>query len=708
MKTNPALFEIGFEEMPASFLLPALEALSEGFLREAREAKLLHGPIEKFATPRRLALLIRDVKEASESTVTQVLGPSVKVAYDAQGCPTQAASKFAQSHRLEVEQLRRVETPKGTYVAAEVRQEGQRAVVLLSTLFNKLIRELRFRKSMRWADIRCSFARPVHWLLGRWGGEQIPLRFADVEGGMCSQGHRFLHPHSIDLPEVGDYEEALLQAKVVASFEARKQRMLEGLRSAAEAAGGKLLEDEALADEVTNLVEWPSPVLGEFKASYLDLPPEVLISEMKQHQRYFALVDVEGRLLPKFLAVSNTPVKDVALSAKGYSRVLNARLADARFFFDEDRRKPLDARLPMLERVVWVQTLGSYAEKAERLKQLSCHLAREQGQEALSPLLERAAALCKADLVTGMVGEFPELQGVMGREYALHFGEEGEVATAIFEHHLPRSAQGVLPNSDAGALLSIADKLDSLCGLFGIGKSPTATADPFALRRACLAILNICLKRGYGFSLRKAIQTSLDLLEDKWKSLPAFKGKPWVEQQVLAFFENRLRVLWAESFGADLVDSVIATGFDNLSWAQERLQTLHAWMQSGELVVLAGLSKRLNNLVQKQTVAPGPVDSALLQEEAERALWQRCCELEERLEDSFRERKLSDYLWGLATLKLPLERFFEEVLVMDLQADIRSNRIRMLKHILSWTSRVADFSRIQIESIQHVAPLPKP
>jgi len=702
MKASPALLEIGFEEMPASFLLPALEALSEGFVREAREARLLHGPIEKFATPRRLALLIRDVKETSESTVTQVLGPSVKVAYDAQGNPTQAASKFAQSHHLEAQQLKRVETPKGTYVAVEVRQEGQRAVLLLSAIFNKLIRELRFRKSMRWADVRFSFARPVHWLLGRWGKEKIPLLFADVEGGLCSYGHRFLHPHPIELPEVADYEKALLEARVVAGFETRKEKMLQGLRCAAEGAGGELLEDEALANEVTNLVEWPSPVLGEFKASYLDLPPEVLISEMKQHQRYFALVDKQGRLLPKFLAVSNTPVQDVSLSSRGYSRVLNARLADARFFFDEDRRKPLASRLPMLERVVWVQSLGSYAEKAERLRHLSCFLAREEGEEEVAPILERAAVLCKADLVTGMVGEFPELQGVMGREYALHSGEGEEVATAIFEHHLPRSAQGVLPKSMAGALLSIADRLDSLCGLFGLGKLPTGAADPFALRRACLAILNICLKKKHSFSLQKAIQTSLDLLESKFKTLPGFKGRLWVEEQVLAFFENRLRVLWSESFGADLVDSVVAAGFDDLSWAQERLQTLQAWMRSGELAVLVGLSKRLHNLVQKQTLEPGPVDSALLQEEAERVLWQSCCALEKRLEDSWKERKLSDYLLALSSLKLPLERFFEEVLVMALQAEIRSNRIRMLKHILSWLSRVADFSRIQMEhSIEH-------
>ncbi|MCL2011476.1 MAG: glycine--tRNA ligase subunit beta [Cystobacterineae bacterium] len=701
MKANDALLEIGFEEMPASFLLPALDDLSEGFLREAREARLLHGQVEKLATPRRLALLIREVKEASASTVTQVLGPSVKVAYDAEGNPTQAALKFAQSHHLKAEQLKRVETPKGIYVAAEVRQEGQSAVVLLSAMFGKLIHELRFRKSMRWADVRSSFGRPIHWLVGRWGNEQIPLLFADVQGGTCSYGHRFLHPGPIALPEVADYEKALLEAKVIARFETRKEKMLQALRGAAEAAGGKLLEDEALADEVTNLVEWPSPLLGGFKDSYLDLPPEVLLSEMKQHQRYFALVDAQGRLLPKFLAVSNTPVKDVSLSAKGYARVLNARLADARFFFDEDRRKPLSSRLPMLERVLWVQSLGSYAEKAERLRQLSCFLAREEGLEKVVPHLERAALLCKADLVTGMVGEFPELQGVMGREYALHSGESMEVATAIFEHHLPRSAQGVLPTSEAGALLSIADKLDSLCGLFGLGKAPTGTADPFALRRACLAILNICLRKGYRFSLRKAIQTSLELLESKWKALPGFKGKPLVEEQVLAFFENRLRVLWSENFGADLVDSVVAVGFEQLSLAQERLHVLHAWKQSGELAVLAGLSKRLKHLLQKHTQEVGPagsaVDSALLHEEAEHALWQSCCTLEKRLEDSLSQRKLSEYLSGLSSLKLPLERFFEEVLVMAPQAEIRSNRISMLKHILSWLNRMADFSRIQIE-----------
>ncbi|HZX40384.1 MAG TPA: glycine--tRNA ligase subunit beta, partial [Myxococcaceae bacterium] len=395
-------------------------------------------------------------------------------------------------------------------MAVEVTEPGRQASALLPAVLGAAVHGIEFKKRMRWGDVEQSFARPVQWLLALHGQEVVPVVFADVKSGRMTFGHRFLSPGPHPVAHPRDYPGLLERAQVLAEVAVRKERIRSEASEAARRAGGRIREDEALLDQVTELVEWPTALLGSFEERHLDLPPEVLIQEMTSHQRYFPVLAADGRLLPRFVAISNTPVRDPALSLRGYERVLRSRLTDGRFFFDEDRKISLAARVPALERVVWQGKLGTYAEKVGRIRQLAAALTRAVGRPELLAVVDRAALLAKADLTTGMVGEFPELQGVMGREYALASGEPPAVAQAIADHYLPRGASDPVPAHDPGALVGMADRLDTLAGLFALGKPPTASTDPFGLRRACLGVVHLVLGRGYRLSLGEAVDQALE------------------------------------------------------------------------------------------------------------------------------------------------------------------------------------------------------
>lgn len=695
------LLELGAEEIPASFVAPALEELKAALLAKLSDARLSHGEARTFGTPRRLAVLIRDVADASPDLKKEVLGPPSRVAFDKEGKPTKAGEKFAEGLKLPFSALRRIDTPKGEYVGATVEEKGRRAAETLPELLHGIVHNLHFKKSMRWGDVEQAFARPLHWIVALLGEEVLPVVFGDVRSGRTTLGHRFLAPQPISLTRPADYEAALERAQVIADPAKRRALTLERVTKAAQAAGGALLSDDALLDQVTNLVELPSPVLGTFDAKHLDLPPEVLIQEMKGHQRYFSLTDGQGKLLPKFIAVSNTPVRDEKLSLRGYERVLRARLADGRFFFDEDRKSALVTRVEKLSRVVWQGQLGSYAEKVERMKGLALWLGRTlKLPPATLEATERAASLAKADLVTGMVGEFPELQGVMGREYARASGEPEAVAEAIFEHYLPRNAEDALPSQDPGALIGLGDRLDTLCGLFAIGKPPTGAADPFGLRRACLAVIHVVLARGYRFSLSAAVEVALEQLAPK---LAGLKKKPTevpVKAQVLDFFRGRLKALWSEGHRSDVVEAVLSAGFDDLVAAQKRLHALSELVGVPEFVPLAVAFKRVVNIVEKQGqgVAKGEVDPARLQEEAERGLHAAWLDAREKVNQRV---AADDYPGALALirgLKPAVDRFFDQVMVMAEDPALRENRIRLLVGIGALFSPLADFSKIQAET----------
>jgi len=693
------LLEVGAEEIPASFVEPALEDLKRVFTERCQQARLAHGEVRVYGTPRRLALLVRAVADGGQDVRREVSGPSVKAAFDAQGKPTKAAEKFAEGLGLKVEQLKRAQTPKGEYLAATVEDKGRPAPEILKDVLQQAVHSINFKKSMRWGDVELAFARPVHWIVALFGGEIVPVVLGDVRSGRTTAGHRFLSPQPIELKEPGQYADALRQANVVADIPERKKLVSDRVREAAARAGGKLLEDEALVDQVTNLVELPNPVVGSFDERHLDLPPEVLISEMKSHQRYFSVVDGQGKLLPRFIAVSNTPVRDEMLSLRGYERVLRSRLADGRFFFDEDRKVPLASRVEKLKRVVWQGQLGSYADKVERFRQLGDFLARATGLEGLGKTIDRAATLCKADLVTGMVGEFPELQGVMGREYARHDGEAPEVALAIFEHYLPRSAADGLPTQDAGALLGLADRLDTLCGIFGIGKPPTGAADPFGLRRSCLAVINITLARGYRYSLSGAAARALQLLQPRLESVKRKPGDAPVVDQVMEFFRGRLKALWGEEHRTDVVEAVLAAGFDDLVAARKRLQALSQIVGRADFAPLAVAFKRVVNIVEKQgkDVGKGAADANKLTDAAEKDLHRAYTSARGKVTELIRTDDYPGALREITQLKPAVDTFFDKVMVMAEDKELRENRIRFLTEIGSLFNQVADFSKIQAE-----------
>lgn len=695
------LFELGSEELPARFVVPALDDVERTFKEQCAALNIKHGAVRRFGTPRRLALLVSDVAEKTDDVTKEVQGPSVKAAFEADGkTPKVPAIKFAESVKLPVDQLKRVTTPKGEYLVATVEEKGRRTFELLSDVLNACTRKINFAKQMRWGDVEQSFGRPLQWIVALLGTEVVPVTYSDVKSGRVTRGHRFLAGGPVSIEKPGDYEATLEKAHVVADIARRKALMLERIAAAAKQAGGAVIDDEALVDQVVNLVELPNPVVGTFEERHLDLPPEVLIQEMKSHQRYFSLTDGQGKLLPRFIAVSNTPVKDEKLSIKGYERVLKARLTDGRFFFDEDRRSPLVDRLPKLQRRSWIEKLGSMAEKTDRIRALGVHLANSVGKADQLATVERAATLCKADLNTGMVGEFPELQGVMGREYALHDQEPKEVALAIFEHYLPRGAGDGLPTQDAGALIGLADRLDSLCGLFGIGKKPTGAKDDFALRRAAITFIRIVTARGYRFSLGAAIDKSLELLAGKLADVKRKQGEPSVKDQLLEFFRGRLESTWRESHRADVVEAVLSAGFDDLVAAQLRLEAISAYVSRPDFAALAATFKRVANIVEKQAkdVSKGAIDAAKLTDAAEKVLHAEVSKVKDAVLAAV---KADDYAGAMAKvvpLKPLVDTFFDDVMVMAEDKALRENRVRLLMEIGGLFGTVADFSKIQAET----------
>jgi len=692
------LFEVGTEELPAGAVEPAVEQLRALVLSGLDGARLGHGAARTFATPRRLAVLVEAVEQRSPDVTRQALGPPVKAAFGPDGSHTKAAIKFAEAQGVTVQALHRVQTPKGEYLAAEVTEPGRAASALLPGLLGAAVHGIEFRKSMRWGEAEQTFARPVQWLLALHGQEVFPVVFADVKSGRMTLGHRFLSPGPHPVARPRDYPGLLERAHVLAEVGRRKERIRTEATEAARKAGGRIRDDEALLDEVTELVEWPTALLGSFEERHLELPPEVLVQEMTSHQRYFPVVDAGGKLLPRFVAISNTPVRDPALSLRGYERVLRSRLTDGRFFFDEDRKVPLAARVPALERVVWQGKLGTYAEKVGRIRLLAAGLTRAVGRPELLDIVDRAALLAKADLTTGMVGEFPELQGIMGREYALASGEPPPVAQAIADHYLPRGASDPVPADDPGALVGMADRLDTLAGLFALGKPPTASADPFGLRRACLGVVHLVLGRGYRLSLGEAVGQALDGVGKKLGLGAAQVAE--ARAQLQEFFRGRLRALWADRARADVVEAVLAAGFDDLRQARTRLDAFAQVVGASDFTPLAIAFKRVANIVEKQgsDVSPEPADPRLFQEPSETALAQAARQASAEVHRALAAENAPAALAAARSLKGPVDAFFDQVLVMTDDRPLRENRVRLLREVAQVFAPLADLSRIQAEA----------
>ena len=688
------LFEIGTEEIPAGMVPLALRQLAEDLGKALDDARLAHGQVRAVGTPRRLAVAAAGVAAKQPDARTEALGPSVQAAFDAEGRPTQAAIGFAKSQGVEVSKLRRVQTPKGERLAVEKLEKGQRAEKVLPGILEALLGRLRFRKAMRWGDETVTFARPVRWLVALHGGKVLPVRYGDVRSGAETRGHRFVAPKPIKLSgTLADYVSRLRRAGVIVDPEERRALVERQLAQVAKKAGGAVRPDPALVDQVNFLVEAPTAIAGTFEESNLSLPPEVVVSEMRNHQRYFAVVDGKGNLQNRFIAVSGTPVKDPKVARHGYERVLRARLADARFFFEEDRKRTLESRVPDLGRRTYQAKLGSELERVERIGQIALALAGQLGMGGRAPELDRAARLCKADLGTGMVGEFPELQGIMGARYARLEGIDPEVAEAIEDHYRPIGAAEEMPRGDLGALVGLADRLHQLAGILGVGEKATGAADPFGLRRAAIGLIRILVDRGYHLSLQAAVEAALGALDGKL-ALP----REQVRSAVLDFVRGRLKALWSEEADSDLVEAVLSAGFDDVVDARERLAALSEVKRRPDFVPLAVAFKRVANIQEKaQGEGAARVDPGLLREEAERELAAEVDRVEGEVAQLREGRDYPAALRAVAALKPVVDRFFDEVMVMVEDPAVRGNRLALMRRVASLFADVADFRKIQAE-----------
>jgi glycyl-tRNA synthetase beta chain len=686
MGVKELFLEIGTEEIPAGFIPRAMAEMEAMITRELTAARLSYSTVQTMATPRRLALVVKDIPAVQPDAEITATGPSKKAAFDADGKPTKAAEGFARGQGVAVDQLQIVTTDKGEYLAVTKTETGRPTPELLSEILPAMIASIPFKKSMRWGDLDVRFARPIHWIVALFDGIVVPFVFGNIESGTVSRGHRFMANTSFPVRNFSHYLDECERHFVIVDPERRKELIRRESHRVAAAAGGHLLPDEELLEQITYLVEYPSAVHGTFSREFLKVPKEVLITSMRSHQRYFSIVDGQGNLMPGFITINNTLTDDPGVVVKGNERVLRARLSDARFFFEEDQKIRLDERVEELKKVVYQQKLGTSFEKMERFRALAEELA-DRLNPAVKSQASRAAWLCKADLVSGMVGEFPEVQGIMGREYALLEGEPGDVACAIAEHYLPIQAGGELPASDIGAFVSIADKLDTICGCFSVGLIPTGAADPYALRRATIGIIAIILDKGYRLGLASLVDRSLDLLETK-----LLRPKEQVATEVMEFFRGRFVNLLGGEFAADAVEAAVSAEFDDLVDVKSRIAALAQFKSHPDFEPLAVAFKRIGNIIKGGTDAL--VDPSLFQEEAEGILYQAFHEVKVHVCALVEQGAWQDALTRIAGLRAPVDGFFDKVMVMAEDPRVRSNRLALLTAIDRMFGRIADFSRI--------------
>ncbi|MDZ7642535.1 MAG: glycine--tRNA ligase subunit beta [Desulfurivibrio sp.] len=687
MQRRELLFEIGAEEIPAGYLEPALAALREGLRRGLAERELTHGELHSAATPRRLAVAVQELADRQPDRQEEVWGPPKKAAFDAAGNPTKAATGFAASRGLSMEQLQVKTTAKGDYLAAVIQRRGRPTTELLNELLPELVLSLPFPKTMRWGNGSIHFARPLRWLLAVYDGQPLDFALEELPAGDQSRGHRFMAPAPFTATSFAQYLERLRQASVLADPDERRQAVVAEVKQAAAAGGGRVLADDELTTTVSNLVEAPHALCGTFDQRFLALPREVLITSLREQQKYFAVVDEQDQLLPRFVAVNNTRVRDPQLGIEGHQRVLRARLEDALFFFNEDQQQPLPELAGKLHGIIFQDKLGSMAHKSKRLQQLAGQLSREFAPED-EATVERAAHLCKADLLTSMVGEFPSLQGVIGCDYAYRQGEPAAVATAIHSHYLPLRAGGELPTDRAGTILGIADRLDTLAGCFGIGLKPTGAADPFGLRRQALGLIHLLLGRQIPLPLTPWLKRALALYADRLSvdsDTAADRLRDFIRQR---FANDQTR----RGVPAAAVEAVLSVPGDELNDAQRRIEALVAGSRRESFTLLAGSFKRVNNIIKDHDDAR--IDPQLLTAGAEQQL---AAALERVTAATAPLLAAGDYqpaLERILEMKEPVDNFFDQVMVMAPEDDLRRNRLALLTAVARLFLRIGDFSKM--------------
>ncbi len=679
------LVEIGVEELPHAVCKPSLDEFCTSFMSTLKEMRLEHGEVDRFGTPRRLCLLIRDVQERQDDFRVEKRGPSYEKAY-VDGKPSKALLGFLSGNSIEEKDTVIRDTENGRYIYAVQEIEGRDAVELLPEILKGVLGSIRFPKSMRWESTGFSFSRPIRWIVFLFGQEIIPFEIAGVCASRYTFGHRAYSDRGIEIRKPKDYEKKLRALSVISNRTERCEEIRRQVSSLTESLDLEIPpEGDTLYDENTDLTEFPHAVLCRFDDVFLELPPEVLISEMIEHQHYFPLVDRKtGKLTNSFIAISN--IEENSESRAGYERVLHARLDDGRFFFNEDKKKDFDGRLERLGSVTFHEKLGSMHEKVERIGIISGALSKALSlNKKTAEDVDRIAKICKNDLVTLMVGEFPGLQGIMGYYYALSSGYGESVARGIREHYLPRFADDELPGGIEGAVVGIADRLDTIMGIFSIGLRPKGSKDPFALRRRVAAIIRIAISLKLHFSLRELLERSLGLYRVKNSSA--------VISDLEQFFHNRIKTIFAESgFSYDEIDASLAGVLDDVYEANRRVEALHNLRGNEDFEHLLISFRRMSNIIEEGDGLS--FSESLLREKEERALHRHFVSMRDRILQGIKQRDYEEVYRILSTFKPHVDNFFDHVLVMDEDMELRRNRLGLLQSILDVFSGIIDFSKI--------------
>ncbi|HAT1793010.1 TPA: glycine--tRNA ligase subunit beta [Legionella pneumophila] len=686
---NDFIFELGCEELPSGAVWPLANEFSTRLLAALDKAQLSYGEVKRFATPRRLAIVIHDLQTEQESQKVMRRGPAAIAAYDSEGNPTPALLGFAKSCGVTVDALTKIQTDKGEWIVFETQSEGTKTKDLLPGLVSLSLESLPIAKPMRWGEGDDEFARPVHWAVMLYGSETLNHKILGVTSGCHSRGHRFHHPQEIRINSAASYEDQMKDAFVIADFATRRQAIIHQVQELAARLGASVVMPEELVDEVTSIVEWPQALIANFEQEFLEVPAEALIASMQSHQKCFALKNKYGELLHYFITVSNIASSNPKQVVLGNEKVMRARLSDAAFFFKQDKKQPLSAHIPSTEQVIFQVKLGSMYDKVQRIKAMMNHLS--QSLNLPSHLAERATLLSKCDLMTGMVGEFPELQGIMGYYYALNDGEEAAVATALNEQYMPRFSGDDLPSTDLGKALSLADRIDTLVGIFAIGQKPTGVKDPFKLRRHALAVVRLLISISAPLNLSTLIKEALANYGDR---LPQDKNlvaelKPFILERLQSYYQN-------QGISADLVHAVRARQDDWLYDLDKRLFALKSFITMPEATSLSAACKRVGNILAQAAYADKKVDikEQLIEEGAEKALFDHLNKITKTVETLYIAGDYQALLRLLASLKEPVDAFFDHVMVMVEEESLKQNRLALLQRLQELLQGVADISML--------------
>lgn len=687
---NDFIFELGCEELPSGAVWPLADEFCNQLLAALDKAQLSYGEVKRFATPRRLAVVIHDLQAEQASQNVTRRGPAAIAAYDEEGKPTKALLGFAKSCGVEVEQLTRIQTDKGDWLVYDSHSCGSQTKELLPALVSQALAALAIAKPMRWGSGDEEFARPIHWAVMLYGKEVIEHELLGVKTGRQSRGHRFHHPEEITIASARSYESQMHEGFVIADFAARRRMIIDQVEQLAIPYNATVIMPEDLVDEVTSIVEWPAALIANFEEEFLEVPAEALIASMQSHQKTFALKDKHGKLLPHFITVANIASTNPKQVIQGNEKVMRARLSDAAFFFKQDKKHPLSQHIPATEQVVFQVRLGSLQDKTLRVEALMVYLS--QALNLSQEHAARAAVLSKCDLLTGMVSEFPELQGLMGYYYALNDGEDKGVAQALNEQYMPRFAADSLPESSLGVALSLADRIDTLVGIFAIGQKPSGVKDPFKLRRHALAVVRLLIATPEALNLSTLIDEGI---KNYGEALPADKTlitelKPFILERLQSYYQSL-------GFSADLVQAVRARQDEWLYDLDRRLNALKLFVSMPEAASLSAACKRVNNLLSNAKIdSIIDINEQLMGEGSEQALYQHLNTITKSVEPLYAAKDYGSLLKQLASLREPVDAFFDQVMVMVEDEKIKNNRLAILARLQALLQGVADISMLQL------------